>query len=162
MCNLGSLGASGAVVAGSAGDYSPVTSSGPDGFSNDSFLNESKDNDDLSEITAQGEQKRVMCLMSDTGGGHRASATALRDGFATLYGDKFDINVVDLWTTHSPWPMCNMPKVRTPRHKILLAFPCVFATSVSSFSTHHVRDSSSSPYEERAQYIRPTVCHTKY
>ena len=47
-------------------------------------------------------------------------------------------------------------------HKILLAFSCVLATSVSSFSTHHVRDSSSSPYEERAQYIRPTVCHTKY
>ena len=25
--------------------------------------------------------KRVMCLMSDTGGGHRASAQALKDGF---------------------------------------------------------------------------------
>jgi 1,2-diacylglycerol 3-beta-galactosyltransferase len=49
-------------------------------------------------------------LMSDTGGGHRASAQALRDGFETLYGDKFDINVVDLWTSSSPWPLCNMPK----------------------------------------------------
>ena len=28
----------------------------------------------------------------------------------TLYGDKFDINVVDLWTSSSPWPLCNMPK----------------------------------------------------
>lgn len=25
-------------------------------------------------------------------------------------GDKFDINVVDLWSTSSPWPLCNMPK----------------------------------------------------
>jgi hypothetical protein len=32
------------------------------------------------------ERKRVMCLMSDTGGGHRASAQALKDGFHTLYG----------------------------------------------------------------------------
>jgi hypothetical protein len=29
-------------------------------------------------------------------------------------------------------------------------------------STHPVRDFSSSPSEERAQYIRPTVAHTKY
>jgi len=27
-----------------------------------------------------------MCLMSDTGGGHRASAQALRDAFELLYG----------------------------------------------------------------------------
>jgi 1,2-diacylglycerol 3-beta-galactosyltransferase len=51
-----------------------------------------------------------MCLMSDTGGGHRASATALRDGFEVLYGDKYEINVVDLWSSSSPWPLCNMPK----------------------------------------------------
>ena len=48
--------------------------------------------------------------MSDTGGGHRASATALRDGFEVLYGDKYEINVVDLWSSSSPWPLCNMPK----------------------------------------------------
>ena len=32
------------------------------------------------------EIQRVLCLMSDTGGGHRASAQALKDGFETLYG----------------------------------------------------------------------------
>jgi len=36
-------------------------------------------------------------------------------------------------------------------HKILLAFSCSFVTSVSSFSTHHVRNSSSSRYDERTQ-----------
>ena len=80
------------------------------------------------------EQKRVMCLMSDTGGGHRASAQALRDGFEALYGasaicaagwswsscatiksvfspgDEYDMHVVDLWSSSSPWPLCNMPK----------------------------------------------------
>lgn len=65
---------------------------------------------DNPEIASAGEQKRVMCLMSDTGGGHRASATALKDGFEVLYGDKFDMNVVDLWSSSSPWPLCNMPK----------------------------------------------------
>ena len=29
---------------------------------------------------------KVLCLSSDTGGGHRASAQALQDCFATLYG----------------------------------------------------------------------------
>lgn len=56
------------------------------------------------------ENQRVLCLMSDTGGGHRASAQALKDGFETLYGDTYEINVVDLWSSSSPWPLCNMPK----------------------------------------------------
>ena len=50
-------------------------------------------------------KKKVLFLMSDTGGGHRASATALRDGFEVLYGDKYEINVVDLWSSSSPWPL---------------------------------------------------------
>jgi len=56
------------------------------------------------------ERKRVMCLMSDTGGGHRASAQALKDGFHTLYGNDFDVNIIDLWSSMSPWPLCEMPK----------------------------------------------------
>jgi 1,2-diacylglycerol 3-beta-galactosyltransferase len=55
-------------------------------------------------------RKRVMCLMSDTGGGHRASAQALKDGFHALYGNDFDINIIDLWSSRSPWPLCEMPK----------------------------------------------------
>ena len=37
-----------------------------------------------------------MVLMSDTGGGHRASAEALKAGFDTLYGDKYKV------LSHSP------------------------------------------------------------
>lgn len=37
-------------------------------------------------------KKRVMVLMSDTGGGHRASAEALQAGFEQLYGDDFQVN----------------------------------------------------------------------
>jgi len=61
-------------------------------------------------MSSTQDRKRVMCLMSDTGGGHRASAQALKDGFEVLYGNYFDINVVDLWSSSSPWPLCNMPK----------------------------------------------------
>lgn len=39
------------------------------------------------------ERKRIMVLMSDTGGGHRASAEALKAGFETLYGDKYKVGV---------------------------------------------------------------------
>ena len=37
-------------------------------------------------------KKRVMVLMSDTGGGHRASAEALQAGFEQLYGDDFQVS----------------------------------------------------------------------
>lgn len=36
-------------------------------------------------------KKRVMILMSDTGGGHRASAEALQAGFQQLYGDEYQV-----------------------------------------------------------------------
>ena len=55
-------------------------------------------------------KKRVLILMSDTGGGHRASAQALRDTFERLYGSEFEVVILDLWTDSSPWPMNQMPK----------------------------------------------------
>ena len=41
---------------------------------------------------AAGRKKRVMVLMSDTGGGHRASAEALQAGFEQLYGNDFQVS----------------------------------------------------------------------
>mmetsp|Transcript_5290 Transcript_5290/g.17537 ORF Transcript_5290/g.17537 Transcript_5290/m.17537 type:complete len:343 (-) Transcript_5290:1738-2766(-) len=61
-------------------------------------------------VLLDSEKIRVLCLSSDTGGGHRASAQALEDCFGYLYGVEFKFNTVDLWSTHSPWPFCNMPK----------------------------------------------------
>lgn len=34
-------------------------------------------------------QKNVLVLMSNTGGGHKASAQAIEAGFKELYGDKY-------------------------------------------------------------------------
>jgi len=49
-------------------------------------------------------------LMSDTGGGHRASAQALRDTFHELYGNRFQVEIVDIWTNHTPWPINRAPR----------------------------------------------------
>ncbi|BDA40481.1 probable monogalactosyldiacylglycerol synthase, chloroplas [Coccomyxa sp. Obi] len=55
-------------------------------------------------------RKRVMVLMSDTGGGHRASAEALQAGFEQLYGDDYQVDYVDIWSNHTPYPFNQLPK----------------------------------------------------
>lgn len=43
--------------------------------------------------------------MSDTGGGHRASANALRDAFDVLHPGKIECDIVDIYTDYGPfWP----------------------------------------------------------
>ena len=58
----------------------------------------------------KSKKPRIMILMSDTGGGHRASAQALKAGFEHMYGQKYHIDIVDLWTDHTPWPYNEFPK----------------------------------------------------
>jgi 1,2-diacylglycerol 3-beta-galactosyltransferase len=47
--------------------------------------------------------------MSDTGGGHRASAEALIEGFGARFPEQFDLSMVDLWKHHTPWPIRRIP-----------------------------------------------------
>ncbi|CAL6309932.1 unnamed protein product [Bathycoccus prasinos] len=77
--------------------------------SGDTSLSEIPDSPPKKDITVESSY-RVLCLMSHTGGGHKASAQALKDGFECIYGNSYDVNIVDLWSSHSPWPLCNMPK----------------------------------------------------
>ncbi len=46
-------------------------------------------------------------MQSDTGGGHRASAQAIKAGFEALYGNKFVFDIVDMWTEHTYFPFNN-------------------------------------------------------
>jgi len=47
----------------------------------------------------------IQVLMSDTGGGHRASANALRDAFDVLYPGQIQVDIVDIYTDYGPfWP----------------------------------------------------------
>ncbi|KAG2497185.1 hypothetical protein HYH03_004774 [Edaphochlamys debaryana] len=47
--------------------------------------------------------------MSNTGGGHKASADAIKAAFEEKYGNKYEITIVDLWKEHTPHPCSAMP-----------------------------------------------------
>ncbi|KAJ0089841.1 hypothetical protein Patl1_12612 [Pistacia atlantica] len=54
--------------------------------------------------------KKVLILMSDTGGGHRASAEAIKAAFNEKFGDEYQVFVTDLWADHTPWPFNQLPR----------------------------------------------------
>lgn len=51
----------------------------------------------------------VLLLMSDTGGGHRASAQALEAAFDALYPSRVRVTIVDFWASIAGWPFNNFP-----------------------------------------------------
>ncbi len=51
--------------------------------------------------------KRIVFIMSDTGGGHRASAEAIRDAILEKHEAQFEL--VDLFKQYSPYPLSQMP-----------------------------------------------------
>jgi 1,2-diacylglycerol 3-beta-galactosyltransferase len=57
-------------------------------------LSEISDSPPKKDITVESSY-RVLCLMSHTGGGHKASAQALKDGFECIYGNFFFILILD-------------------------------------------------------------------
>lgn len=58
---------------------------------------------ELMQLAAE-RTKTVLILMSDTGGGHRASAEAIKAAFRTEFGDEYRVYVTDLFKEHTPWP----------------------------------------------------------
>ncbi|KAF7817313.1 putative monogalactosyldiacylglycerol synthase, chloroplastic [Senna tora] len=54
--------------------------------------------------------KKVLILMSDTGGGHRASAEAIKAAFYEEFGDGYQVFITDLWSDHTPWPFNQLPR----------------------------------------------------
>jgi len=54
--------------------------------------------------------KKVLIVMSDTGGGHRASAEALRDAFTKHHPGRFQVELADFLIQHSPPPLSQVPK----------------------------------------------------
>ncbi len=53
--------------------------------------------------------KRILILMSDSGGGHRASAEALKAAFNERFPLRFQVDIVDLWRNHTFWPVNRLP-----------------------------------------------------
>ncbi|XP_030544517.2 monogalactosyldiacylglycerol synthase 2, chloroplastic-like isoform X1 [Rhodamnia argentea] len=68
---------------------------------------DSGDGMELAQIGAE-RTKNVLILMSDTGGGHRASAEAIRDAFQIEFGDEYRIFVKDVWKEYTGWPLNDM------------------------------------------------------
>lgn len=66
----------------------------------------------------------ILLLMSDTGGGHRASAQALEAAFDMMHPGRVRITTVDFWTTVAGWPFNNFPAQYTflAKHPILWKF----------------------------------------
>jgi 1,2-diacylglycerol 3-beta-galactosyltransferase len=54
--------------------------------------------------------KKILIVMSDTGGGHRASAEALRDAFAQHHAGRFQLELADFLIQHTPPPLSQVPK----------------------------------------------------
>lgn len=73
-----------------------------------------------STSSAENDVCTVQILMSDTGGGHRASANALRDAFDVLYPGKIVCDIVDIYTEYGPiWPYNDYPA----GYKLMAQYP---------------------------------------
>ncbi|KAI7756127.1 hypothetical protein M8C21_013437, partial [Ambrosia artemisiifolia] len=73
------------------------------GFGEKRVRYEIHDEDDTMEMVQLGADrtKNVLILMSDTGGGHRASAEAIRDAFKMEFGDEYKVFVKDVWKEYT-------------------------------------------------------------
>ncbi|XP_010533117.1 PREDICTED: monogalactosyldiacylglycerol synthase 3, chloroplastic [Tarenaya hassleriana] len=70
------------------------------------------DEEETMEMEQMGAEKTktVLILMSDTGGGHRASAEAIRDAFNIQFGDDYRIIIKDVWKEYTGWPLNDMER----------------------------------------------------
>jgi 1,2-diacylglycerol 3-beta-galactosyltransferase len=55
-----------------------------------------------------GRKKRIVFVMSDTGGGHRAAAEAIRDAILTRHDA--EITLIDVFRYYSPFPLKHLPE----------------------------------------------------
>ncbi len=60
-------------------------------------------------MQAHRNPKRFLFIFSDTGGGHRASASAVKDALTRLYGSAVEIDMVDLFVEMDRWPFDRFP-----------------------------------------------------
>jgi len=55
--------------------------------------------------------KRVLVLFSDTGGGHRAAAEAIRDALMREHPGEVSVELVDVFRSYTPFPFKYMPEL---------------------------------------------------
>lgn len=52
---------------------------------------------------------RIVILMSDTGGGHRASSEAVQEALTLKYGDAVQVELIDVFKEYTPYPFSRFP-----------------------------------------------------
>lgn len=111
--------------------------------------------EDLSGGFTAGKKKakKVLILMSDTGGGHRASAQALDQALNETFPGKIDVDILDIWTKHATWPFNGF----VPAYKFLANNPFLWRLSYAyahfpptRFATEVVSDFTSRSRFRRA------------
>jgi 1,2-diacylglycerol 3-beta-galactosyltransferase len=79
--------------------------------------------------------KRILFLFSDTGGGHRAAAEAIRDAIQIRHGSAVRMEMVDVFRAYSPFPFKYMPEM----------YPWIISRSKTSWGMgYHLTNSKSS------------------
>jgi len=58
--------------------------------------------------------KKVLILMSDTGGGHRSAAEAIAEAVHQLYGEACRVEIADPWADHTPFPINRLGQLYGP------------------------------------------------
>ncbi len=62
-------------------------------------------------MTDPDQPRRVLILMSDTGGGHRAAAEAIQAALEARHGTAVSVATVDVFRTYTPLPFKYMPRL---------------------------------------------------
>ena len=78
------------------------------------------------------EKGTIQILMSDTGGGHRASANALRDAFDELYPGQIEVDIVDIVTDYGSFFPIN---AFVTLYKIMAEYPILWEITYKSGAT---------------------------
>jgi 1,2-diacylglycerol 3-beta-galactosyltransferase len=90
----GELSAAGRVVSSPSASAASFAA-GPDDDDAEPFWEEEEGTVELVQLGAN-RAKNVLILMSDTGGGHRASAEAIKDAFRIEFGDDYRVKFTPL------------------------------------------------------------------
>src|SRR5258707_14152058 len=62
-------------------------------------------------MPTSSDPRRVLLLMSDTGGGHRAAAEAIRDALIERHGEAVSVEMIDVFRSYSPFPFKYFPEM---------------------------------------------------
>jgi len=58
--------------------------------------------------------KKILIVMSDTGGGHRSAAEAIAEAAYQLYGKACQVEIADPWANHTPFPINRLGQLYGP------------------------------------------------